>query len=309
MSLPHTIPGVWPASIPSSRFASLIRRELPDLAPPGAVALLGLPDDLGVRLNNGRPGAALAPAALRDALARYAVASPGGWSWPPTFDAGDITPAAGNDAASLDATHQRITAATRMLLERGYFPIAIGGGHDLTLPFARAAILHHRAHGRDVKGCVYFDAHLDVRPTHGSGMSFRRLIEDCAISRLYIHGFSDLANSAEHLTWFRQHGGITRDDPAGVAEGRWKPDCPYIASFDLDVIDAAHIPGVSAINPAGWSVRDAARWVSRLARDPGCVCFDLMELSPPNDPTGRSARVAAHLLLTFLQGFSQRGGT
>lgn len=309
MLLPHTTPGVWPDAIPPGRFASLVRRELASAPPTGSVALLGLPDDLGVRLNGGRAGAALGPAAFRTALARYGVSHPGGWAWPPVFDAGDVTPAPGENATSLDATHERVTAAADGLLARGYFPIAIGGGHDLTLPFARAAILHHRAHGRDVKGCVYFDAHLDVRPTPGSGMSFRRLIEDCAISRLYIHGFSDLVNNSEHLTWFRQHGGVTRDDPAGNAEGRWKPDCPYIASFDLDVIDASHLPGVSAMNPAGWSVRDAARWVSRVARDPSCLCFDLMELSPPHDQGGRSARVAAHLFLTFLQGFSQRGST
>ncbi|MEO1129082.1 MAG: hypothetical protein AAFX05_05155, partial [Planctomycetota bacterium] len=34
------------------------------------VALLGLPDDLGVRLNGGRPGAAAGPTAFRAALAR-----------------------------------------------------------------------------------------------------------------------------------------------------------------------------------------------------------------------------------------------
>ena len=32
-------------------------------------------------------------------------------------------------------------------------------------------------------------------------------------------------------------------------------------SFDLDVLDAAHAPGVSATNPAGWTVREAAAWV------------------------------------------------
>lgn len=311
MLIPHTTPGDWPHDIAPARFASLIARDPAALAAarPGTIALLGLPDDLGVRLNHGRPGAAQGPTALRHALARYAVSRPGGWSWPPIIDLGDVTPAPGDVPAALTNTHDRITQAVRAALERNFFPIAIGGGHDLTFPFARAVIQHHRALGRDVKGAVYFDAHLDVRDTPGSGMSFRRLVEDCAISRLYIHGFSDLVNTADHLTWFRQHGGVTRDDPDALAEGRWRPDCPYIASFDMDVIDAAHAPGVSALNPAGWTVRQAANWVARVARDPACVCFDIMELSPPNDPTGRTARVAAHLLLTFLQGYSQRGST
>ena len=45
----------------------------PLLAPLG---LIGLPDDLGVRLNGGRPGAAAGPAALRVALERLGWPDP-----------------------------------------------------------------------------------------------------------------------------------------------------------------------------------------------------------------------------------------
>ncbi|MFA6045885.1 MAG: arginase family protein [Phycisphaerales bacterium] len=304
MVIPHTTPGVWSATLAAGKLGGLIRRDDPKGC---SVAILGLPDDLGVKLNAGRPGAAAGPAAIREALSRYGVAHPSGWAWPAIFDAGDIVPSPGDNAAALEATHTRVSQAVHSILDKGIFPIGLGGGHDLTYPFARGAIEHHRQHGRDVRGCVYFDAHLDVRDTPGSGMSFRRLVEDCGISRLYAHGINELVNSREHVTWFHQHGGVTRDDPAATIEGRWRPDCPYVASFDMDVIDASHVCGVSAMNPAGWTVREAAHWVDRVARDPACVCFDLMELSPPHDQTGHSARVAAHLLLTFLQGFSQRG--
>lgn len=290
--------------MPASRFASTIQRESPDGC---AVALLGLPDDTGVRLNGGRPGAAEGPRGFREALARYGVAEPQGWDWPRVYDAGDVTPAEGGDEGALHETHRRVTEATRAILDMGLFPVAVGGGHDLTYPFVRAVA--ERAAPARLSG-VYFDAHLDVRETVGSGMPFRRLVETCGVRALHVHGLSPLANAREHAAWFEAHGGVIvppgASDPssAGLPEA---DDGGLFASFDLDVLDASHAPGVSAMNPDGWTVREASAWVERLGRLPALRCFDIMELSPPHDDRGRTARVAAHLFLCFLRGFAARG--
>ena len=121
---------------------------------------------------------------------------------PLVFDAGDITPADGNDAAALHRTHARVSEAVAAVLDLGLFPIAVGGGHDLTFPFVRAVIEHHRSRGIRVADGVYADAHLDVRDTAGSGMPFRRLIEDCGVARLNVDGLNPLVNSREHHAWF-----------------------------------------------------------------------------------------------------------
>ncbi|MFT3684879.1 MAG: arginase family protein [Phycisphaerales bacterium] len=76
------------------------------------------------------------------------------------------------------------------------------------------------------------------------------------------------------------------------------------ASFDLDAIDAAHAPGVSAMNPAGLTVREAARLTFMAASHPKLRCLDIMELSPPNDDKARTAKVAAHLFLHALMGLT-----
>lgn len=288
--LPNTSAPPWPGDTPAGRFASTIRTDSSDGC---TIALLGLPDDTGVRLNNGRTGAAGGPKAFRAALARYGVADSAAGYLPLVFDAGDVMP-----TGSLEKTHERVTEATTALLDRGLFPIAIGGGHDLTYPFVRAvAAKYPKLAG------VYFDAHLDVRETAGSGMPFRRLVEDCGVSALHLHGFRPLVNSLEHLDWFRAHGGRTHPENAKVALPKAKN---LFVSFDLDVLDAAHAPGVSALNPAGWNVREAEAWIRACGADPRVRCFDLMELNPAHDPDGRTARVAAHLFLTFLQGFAQR---
>lgn len=288
--IPYTTTAFWPGEIPAGRFAATINR----ISALGCeVALLGLPDDTGVRLNDGRPGAANGPAAFRAALARFGVAEPATGRLPRVFDAGDLEP-----GRTLEETHRRVTATTGALLDAGLFPIAIGGGHDLTFPFARAvAERHPRPTG------LYFDAHLDVRETVGSGMPFRKLVEECGVPALHLHGFRPLVNSREHQAWFKAHGGKTYSDQARIFLPRARA---IFVSFDLDVLDAAHAPGVSALNPAGWTPRLAEAWVRACGAAPAVRCFDLMELNPAQDSDGRTARLAAHLFLTFLHGFAER---
>lgn len=133
------------------------------------IGLVGLADDEGVKLNNGRRGDKDGPRAIRHALANYGQTRSIGLSdtaFGTTIrivDAGDLIP--GRD---LTETHDRVTASVRGLLELGLLPIGIGGGHDLTFQLVRAvaAAMAGALHG------VYFDAHLDVRESLGSGMPF-----------------------------------------------------------------------------------------------------------------------------------------
>lgn len=289
MTIPHCQPAEWP-DLASSRFASQIERDDPEDC---EIALIGMPDDTGVGLNHGRPGAKDGPSALRAALSRYGVAEPSGWAWPRVLDAGDVVV----DPGDLSETHRRVSQAVEAIVERGMLPIGIGGGHDLTFPFVRGVV----GSGGPWQG-VYFDPHLDVRDEEGSGMPFRRLVEGGYANALTIHGFQQLANSLDHVRWFQAHGGriseLGPDDP-------W-PERDTFVSLDMDVIDQAFAPGVSAMNPCGWSPETAERWVAAAGRNPRVRCFDIMELSPPNDPSGRTARLAAHLLLTFIRAFAER---
>jgi arginase family enzyme len=288
----------WP-TIADSRMAAAVRTDSPDGC---SVALLGVPDETGVRLNGGREGAAQGPSAFRSALSRYGAREPAGRAWPVVFDAGDVVP-----GASLRETHQRVTAAAGSLLDAGLLPVMIGGGHDLTFPFVRA--LANRVE-TPLTG-VYFDAHLDVRGEPGSGMPFRSLVEWCGVRALYVHGLDRHANSAEHVRWFEGHGG------RGAGGEVFGPDDPWPAgelfvSFDLDVIDQAFAPGVSAMNPCGWDPATACAWARSAGRCERVRCFDIMELSPPHDSPpgdgGRTARLAARLFLEFLSGFAERPG-
>lgn len=308
--IPHVAPPSYPDGIRQGRLAATFVLNTPELETDPAqkglltkcsIALLGIPDDTGVSMNHGRPGAAMGPAALRAALARYGVSSPMDGprerpAYPKVFDAGDVVP-----GRTLEETHQRVTQATAALLDRDLFPIAIGGGHDITFPFVRAVSQRF-----GVLDGVWFDAHLDVRPEAGSGMSFRALLDGGHVRRAVCVGADELSNSREHLEYLVSKGGLAKR----FAPEQWQSVVlgeHQFVSLDLDVLDMAFAPGVSAMNPCGMSPEQLGAYVDAAGRNPAVRCFDIMELSPPHDESGRTARLAAHMLTRFLRALGSRG--
>ncbi|MGD9690339.1 MAG: arginase family protein [Phycisphaerales bacterium] len=341
---PFTTPPVYPPA-PPGKFAATIQRSSPELLdqPLGApdvskcrVAILGLADDTGVVMNHGRPGARDGPATFRAALARYGVAarmsearigpsalvSEHGTSafarpaYPHVFDAGDVIP-----GKSLSETHERVSAAALKLMQHGLIVVGIGGGHDLTYPLVRALHQFRREAGgaggsggagggetRPLVG-VYADAHLDVRAEPGSGMAFRAMIDHGYVGRLTNIGASWAVNAAEHAEWFAANGGVF-DEASSVDEllrGRERElPWPDFVSLDVDVLDASAAPGVSAVNPAGMSARELERVAFAAGVCPRVRLIDIMEFNPVYDVDHRTARVVAHLFLSFLAGLAER---
>ena len=308
--IPNTVAPQWPAIAPN-RFAQTIVLD----EAKGDVALLGLPDETGVRLNGGRPGAAQGPTAFRAALASLGTTFDAARRRPLTVrvvDAGDVEPAPGDDETALHETHERITGAVAAIHEQGMIPVCIGGGHDLTYPSVKALARHV---GGPVGG-VNFDAHLDVRETIGSGMPFRRLIVEGLLdpARHVTLGVGRFTNSREHVEWLAHQGGIlltadealTRPDAASFALGAAMRAGAGFVSIDLDGIDSAQAPGVSAPNPMGLTSTHANQLAALAGRHPAVRHFDIMELSPPHDVDDRTARVAAKLFLSFVAGVQER---
>ena len=133
----------------------------------GAV-LIGVPQDIGVRRNNGRPGAGDAPDAVRamlyrltpyDAETRQSV--PDGF----LFDAGNL-----DCSGELEEIHERLEGVVAEVCRAGLLPIVIGGGHDITYAAASGVCAVHSP-----LGMFNFDAHLDVRPP-GSAAEFRHVV-------------------------------------------------------------------------------------------------------------------------------------
>ncbi len=287
--------------------------------PSTLLVVVGFPCDLGVRRNGGRPGAAEAPGAIRKALYRLT---------PEPRDEGRMTSLLRRCVdlgdleveEDLEASQRRLARAIAPHLRAGRIVVVLGGGHET----AFGTFLGHVEAGRSVS-IVNLDAHPDVRPRleegsqrlGHSGSPFREAIEHPSrrCLRYGVVGLQPAAVSAAQLAWLREHGGqaVFIDEldpregdllsPLGIDESS-----PIMASLDLDAVEGAAAPGVSAPSAGGFTVSAWLEAAERLGRDGRVRSLDLVELSPPLDPDGRTARLAAHTLWRFLRGVSRRQG-
>lgn len=276
---------------------------LAELAP-GDLVLLGVRNEAGVLANHGRPGAAQGPTGFRQAFFKLTAATLLGRR---CFDAGDLPE--DQPYAGRFALQGELVAA---LVARRAMPLVVGGGHDCSIGnhLALAAL--------GPSAVLAVDAHLDVRPEPGpsSGNPFRRMLEQGLSGRdLTILGLVPWVNAASHRTFAEAQGATLHDlEPGREADLLDAADAALaqaqshrmLATFDLDAFSAAVVPGVSAPNPWGLSLDLGLRLARRFGASPSVAVFDLMELAPPLDPSGLSARSAAFLAAAFLQGLAER---
>jgi formiminoglutamase len=301
-----------PATAPGDRrVGHLLGSRLAPGEPPRAV-LLGFPGDEGVRRNGGRPGAAHGPAAIRRALYRM---SPDAFGLEAhagllgrTLDAGDLV--LGGD---LEADQEALGEAVAGWLAQGAFALVLGGGHETAyghfLGYARA--------GRAVE-ILNLDAHPDVRELRDgrghSGSPFRQaLLHPSGACRRYrVVGLQPQSAAREHLAWLEARGGralpaADLDAPA-LRELFAGLSSPALATFDLDALDQAFAPGVSAPAARGLSPDLWLQAAFLAGRTEAVASADVCELCPPHDGEGRTARLAALTAWEILRGLAARPG-
>lgn len=289
-------------------------RPLEDLASLGAgdLVLLGVRNEQGVLANHGRPGAAQGPAGFRQAFFKLTAPTLLGRT---CWDAGDL-PEDLSYATRFEAQGEVVAA----LIRRGALPLVIGGGHDCSYGnYLGLASLEDLSPMRP-PAVLGVDAHLDMRPDHGpnSGNPFFRMLDHGLPGEdLALVGLVPFVNAEAHHAYGRDRGAALHWlEPGGEAEtlravqaaltrfeGRGRR---VLATFDLDAFSAAAIPGVSAPNPWGLGADLGLQLARVFGRSSIVGMLDLMELAPPQDPSGRSARMAAFLAGAFIQGLAER---
>ncbi|GIV50358.1 MAG: arginase [Candidatus Kapaibacterium sp.] len=279
------------------------------------IALVGVPQDIGVARNGGRRGAAAAPAAIRAALAKLA-ASIGETMLPRQVsicDCGLVR----TEGLSLEEIHQRQEYIVGHFLAMGASVLVLGGGHDTALPDGRAL-------GKRVErlGIVNVDAHLDVRiPTDDgshSGSPFRELIEDaaCPLEVLIELGTQRFAASAHHVRYVREHGHIvwmlddirrnTLEIVLADIERRLAECDGIMLSLDVDALASAYAPGVSAPANDGFQPAEVAAIIERIVSMPQCRLVDIVEVNPSVDADERTVRLAAYFAALTMWTFAHR---
>jgi formiminoglutamase len=274
------------------------------------VALIGHADDRAVVNGRGRPGAAQGPAELRRYLSRLTPGDGGQLERISLSDLGDATP----DLGTIEDVHAALEEAALGALRAGGAVVLLGGGHD-------GAYASHSALVRASTGrvrAVNVDAHLDVRSLRDglitSGTPFRRLAERWGDRyRLVELGIQPQHNARAHREWAGARGFSIRslDEIRGrVADAfadALRSDGEAVAvSLDLDSVAASTAPGVSAPCPDGLSAADLYECARLAGRDRRVRVLDVMELAPPLDVDGRTARLGAAAIWHFLAGVAAR---
>jgi formiminoglutamase len=276
----------------------------------GSRALLGFASEAGVARNKGRVGARQGPQALRKALAGFAAPA----NAQPFADLGDVD-VEGDDLEAGQAMLGQHVA--RALAEHDRL-IVLGGGHET----AFGSYLGLCEHFPDQHiGIINLDAHLDLRtpgaagPSSGTPFNQMRQADPDGFDYLCL-GLAEESNTMALIERAADWGArIVMDHDLiadkGAADGEIqaiarRSDILYL-TIDIDLLPHYQAPGVSAPAARGVSlavVEYLVETVISAADSHGCTLplADIVELSPPHDRNGMTARSAALLVRRMLFG-------
>lgn len=276
-------------------------------------AFLGFCCDEGVRRNLGRTGAREGPGAFRKAMKNLALHHDP--SLISLFDAGDVI----CPEDRLESTQAMLGEKILQLLSAGYKPIVMGGGHEIA--FGHFLGIHKFAEEKNqTVGILNLDAHLDLRKYDvqgNSGTPFLQIHEKLASKGLpfnyLVLGIREAANTkalfhtARELNVGYHPADSLRSDNLGTVfsaiEKFMSPlDAVYL-SVDLDVIDQAHAPGVSAPSPFGLPPETVRIILRKILRSGKVLSLDIAELNPALDPDNSTARLAALFVYDIVSGW------
>jgi arginase family enzyme len=225
-------------------------------------------------------------------------------------DCGDVATV----PADVEASHDRIRAATLELLEGGALPLIQGGDHSIPLGTIRA--LSEFTSGR--VGLIQFDCHLDSSDTaFGSprtGSSHLRRTSELpnVEPRNIVHiGSRGLWNPREQLEYCEAVGinvirmrdvrkrGIEAVVQEALALASDGTDAVAL-DVDLDVLDCPHAPGVCSPEPGGMHSSQLLEAIEMIGESGLVTLSEVVELAPIWDPSGLGARMACYVFFTLL---------
>ncbi|RUO79928.1 arginase [Idiomarina tyrosinivorans] len=296
------------------------------------IAVLGIPESIGVKGNLGRAGAELGWQAFLQSflnLQATGIIPLDELLLVGAVDCDDIQ----QQAEALDPNEQtelnrirelcgivdgRVKAVVEPLFEAGFEVIAIGGGHNNAYPLLTALA---QATGQSC-GAVNLDPHADFRPREGrhSGNGFSYAYTEGALSAYHVLGLHEAKNSVQSLRQMFDAG--VRYDAVHqlLTEGfanaldstmsravSWQR--PLAIEVDVDAISQAP---ASAMNYTGVTFADAFSYVSRLAEVAEARYLHLAEAAPGLHPAGEAegrracGQLLSELVLAYFQGRRQR---
>jgi guanidinopropionase len=192
----------------------------------------------------------------------------------------------------------------------GCVPLSAGGDHLVTLPIFRAI-----AAKRPI-GMIHFDAHSDTNDryfgdnkyTHGT--PFRRAVEEGLLDpkRVVQIGIRGSIYSADDMEFAESSGMrvIYMEEFTKLGVEKVVKEARRVAgrgatyiSFDVDGLDPVYAPGTGTPEIGGLTTLEAQH-VLRGLQGLDLIGGDVVEVSPPFDPSGNTALVGATIMFEIL---------
>ncbi|MEO0542198.1 MAG: agmatinase [Pseudomonadota bacterium] len=268
----------------------------------------GVPMDIGT---SNRSGTRLGPRQIRDEsrmLRPYNMAT--GAAPFEKLQVADIGDAPIN-TFDLKKSIDIITDHMSSILAHDCVPLTMGGDHTLTWPILRAVAEKHGP-----VALIHIDAHADINDEMfgeqiAHGTPFRRAFDEGLLDNNHVYqvGLRGTGYSPEDFNWGRSQGwtviqaeecwGKSLNPLMNDIRAKVGPDRAVYLSYDIDSLDPAFAPGTGTVEIGGLTTWQALE-IIRGCQGMNIVGGDLVEVSPPYDPTGNTALIGANLLYEML---------
>ncbi|WP_394581047.1 formimidoylglutamase [Cytobacillus firmus] len=271
--------------------------------------LIGFKCDEGVRRNQGRRGAAKAPEAVKQTIAKLP------WHLPMDanlFDTGDIECIGEN----LEAAQAELGKAVSQLLCKGVTPFIIGGGHET---FYGHYLGVREYLGPDVSiGIINIDAHFDMRPygqQTSSGTMFKQILDQDHNCGYLAAGIQKLGNTSALFETAHKYNVsyIVEEQLSSLdTSGALKQLNDFAEKYDTliltlctDVINSSFAPGVSAPSPFGLEPKIVRELIRHIVSKNKTISFDVCEVNPDFDHDHKTIALAANFIVEGLMNFNK----
>ena len=212
--------------------------------------------------------------------------------------------------ANVDDALKRVEIYFKKLVAKGIRPLSMGGDHLSSLPVLRAL------GEKKPVGMIHFDAHTDLYDSYFGGFKythgtpFRRAIEEGVLDpkrtiqiglRGSMYDNDDFAYGEKMgVRLVRIEEAIEKGPKAIMAEARKiVGDKETYVSFDIDMLDPVYAPGTGTPEIGGFTTREAQSLLREM-RGLNIVGADVVEVSPPFDPSGLTAYAGVVMMFEIL---------
>lgn len=271
------------------------------------LALIGFECDEGVRRNQGRLGAAQAPNVLRQALSTIPIIEDNMFS---IVDLGNIS----CEENQLEKAQAELGNLVAESLKLKVPTVVLGGGHE-TLYGHYLGV--RQAYGENaIIGLVNIDAHFDMRDYNEertSGTMFKEILDTDKQAKYFVCGIQrygntvDLFNRAdEYDVTYLVEDTMTDADLAFKFDDFSQQCDVLLLTLCMDVIDAAHAPGVSAPSVFGLHPKTVRKIMQLVTNNDKTTSFNICEVNPSLDQNGLTAKLGAFLTNEAMVGLTNK---